>query len=242
MKLLVVVLAFMSMLFVNVRAEETGEIERFFGIINANSVNIRQTPDVDSDDNIIFQANRGQSLEILDFAGDFFSINIGVFENVFVFREFVDIILDTIDEEPQGSSVYGVEWVSWWYARNHIIRTRVPLLITDVGTGITFWMESFSNGSHADVVTLTRDDTEALRRAFGGRWTWDTRAILVTVDGRTFIASISGMPHGGNGGNYVNGVNGQFCIHFPESRTHNGNRRHERDHQNSILEAFNSFR
>ncbi|MCL1986809.1 MAG: SH3 domain-containing protein [Firmicutes bacterium] len=139
-------------------------------------------------------------------------------------------------------NINGVELVSWWDAKNNLIRTRVPLHITDVGTGITFWVESFSNGNHADVVTLTTADTDALRRAFGGRWSWDTRAILVTVDGRTYAASISGMPHGGNGGNFSNGVNGQFCIHFLESRTHNGNRSHEREHQASVLEAFNLAR
>ena len=138
-------------------------------------------------------------------------------------------------------SAYGVELIYWSEARDNIIRRGVPLHITDVRTGTTFWLESFSNGSHADVVPRTRDDTEALRSIFGGRWTWDPRAILVTVDGRTFAASISGMPHG-SFNRLDNGMRGHICMHFPGSRTHNGNRSHERDHQNRIQDAFRAAR
>jgi len=127
--------------------------------------------------------------------------------------------------------------LQWWEARNTIIRTGVDLHITDVRTGITFWVRSFSNGNHADVEPITQEDTEALRRAYGGRWSWDTRPIWVAVDGRIFAASINGMPHGGSTNNN-NGMNGHICIHFLNSRTHNGTRSHERDHQNSVQEAY----
>ncbi|MCL2421517.1 MAG: SH3 domain-containing protein [Defluviitaleaceae bacterium] len=149
----------------------------------------------------------------------------------------------TSANNPQTPQVNtsGVEVVSWWEARNNIIRTGVPLHVTDVRTGITFWLQSFSNGSHADVVPRYREDTEAVRRAFGGRWSWEPRPILVTVDGRTFAASMSGMPHGGFNSR-DNGITGHFCMHFLESRTHNGNRSHERDHQNAVQEAFRAQR
>jgi len=130
-----------------------------------------------------------------------------------------------------------VELVDWWDVRNTIIRTGVDLHITDVRTGITFWVRSFSNGNHADVETITREDTDAMLRAYNGRWSWDTRPVWVTVDGRRFAASINGMPHAGST-NSNNGMNGHVCLHFLNSRTHSGNRSHERDHQNSVQEAF----
>ena len=144
---------------------------------------------------------------------------------------------------PQIPSVNanGVELVEWWTARNNIFRTGVPLHITDVRTGITFWLQSFSHGNHADVIPRYREDTEALRNAFGGRWSWEPRPIWVTVDGRTFAASMSGMPHG-SFNSRDNGVVGHFCVHFQGSRTHNGNRSHERDHQNAVQEAFRAQR
>ena len=149
------------------------------------------------------------------------------------------VSVDNLNEPTVN--IYGVERVYWSEARNNIIRTGVPLHITDVRTGTTFWLESFSNGSHADVVPRTRDDTDALRRVFGGRWSWDPRPILVTVDNRTFAASISGMPHG-SFNRLDNGMVGHICMHFPGSRTHNGNRSHERDHQNAVQEAFRAGR
>ena len=162
--------------------------------------------------------------------------------------EYIQVCIDYTDEnictEPPYEpviNIYGVELVEWSVARDNIIRRGAPLHITDVRTGTTFWLESFSNGSHADVVPRTRADTEALRSVFGGRWTWEPRAILVTVDGRTFAASMSGMPHG-SFNRLDNGIVGHFCMHFPGSRTHNGNRRHENDHQNRVREAFDSAR
>ncbi|MCL1998058.1 MAG: C40 family peptidase [Turicibacter sp.] len=74
------------------------EEEAFFGRINENRVRIRSTATLETDDNILFLANRGQILEILDFEGDFFLININGLENVFVFREFVDILLVEEDD------------------------------------------------------------------------------------------------------------------------------------------------
>ena len=136
-------------------------------------------------------------------------------------------------------AVNGVELLEWSYLRNNVIRTGVPLMITDVRTGIVYWVSSFSNGNHADVNPLTADDTAALLQTFNGTWSWATRPVLVTVDGRTLAASINGMPHGGST-NPDNNMNGHVCLHFLGSRTHNGSTGHERDHQNSVQEAFRS--
>jgi len=139
-----------------------------------------------------------------------------------------------------GISANGIETIAWSDARNNVIRIGVPLYVTDVRTGISFWMESFSNGSHADVIPRYREDTEAFRQAFGGSWSWEPRPMLVYVDGRTIAASMSGMPHGGFNSR-DNGLVGHFCMHLQGSRTHNGNRSHENDHQNSVEEAARSI-
>ena len=67
-------------------------------------------------------------------------------------------------------NTYGVELLNWQTVRNNILINGSPIHITDVRTGITFYLQPFSQGSHADVVPITHADTEALRRAFGGRW------------------------------------------------------------------------
>jgi len=135
----------------------------------------------------------------------------------------------------------GVELLHWSYARNNVIRTGVPMQVTDVRTGITYWVSSFSNGNHADVEPITAHDTAEMLRAFGGQWTWTPRPILVHVDGRTIAASINGMPHAGST-NANNNMNGHVCMHFYGSRTHNGSVGHERDHQAAVQEALNAAR
>jgi hypothetical protein len=137
---------------------------------------------------------------------------------------------------------FGVELLSWSYARRNVIINGEPLLITDINTGIQFTVAAFSQGSHADVETITREDTNLIRQAFGGRWDWTPRPVWVTtVDGRVIAASMSGVPHTGTN-NQDNGVIGHFCLHFYGSRVHNGNRRHERDHQNAVQEAYRTPR
>jgi len=47
------------------------------------------------------------------------------------------------------------------------------------------------------------------------------------------------MPHGGTPSS-SNNMSGHLCIHFQGSRTHNGSVGHERDHQRSVTEAYNT--
>jgi len=157
----------------------------------------------------------------------------------YMYAEFLTPIPYNADETYSQVNMNGVELLSWSYVRNNVIRNGVYLQVTDVRTGITFWLTAFSQGNHADVVPVSSDDTYAIRRAFGGRWTWEPRAVWVTVDGRTIAASLNGMPHGGTPRS-GNGMAGHLCLHFYGSRTHNGNRSHERDHQNRVQDALNA--
>jgi len=149
------------------------------------------------------------------------------------------VVVEDKPEEVQIRSIgtHAVELLSWSYVRHNVIRNGQPLLITDVRTGMTYQVAAFSQGNHADVETITGEDTELMRQAFGGRWTWDPRPVWVTVNGRTIAASINGMPHAGST-NGNNGMNGHVCLHFYGSRTHSGSRAHERDHQRAVQEAF----
>ena len=131
---------------------------------------------------------------------------------------------------------YGPKLLEWSYVRT-ILPRNTPVMITDVRTGITYWVNSFSHGSHADVFPVSPEDTAIIHSTFNNRWTWNTRPIWVHIDGRKIAASINGMPHGG-GVNRDNNMNGHLCIHFRGSRTHSGSAAHERDHQNSVTEAY----
>ena len=74
-----------------------------------------------------------------------------------------------------------------------------------------------------------------MRSIYGGNWSWDRRAIILTIGGQRIAASMNGMPHGNT---YIqgNGMNGHFCIHFYGSSTHGS---HSTDplHQSMIRKA-----
>ena len=114
--------------------------------------------------------------------------------------------------------------MDWWKSD---IQTKFPrggtATVTDVDTGLA-WKEQRRGGTnHADVQPVTAADTAALKQAYGGTWSWNRRAIFVTIDGENYAASMNGMPHGG-GSITDNDFNGHHCIHFTNSRTHGSNR------------------
>ena len=119
--------------------------------------------------------------------------------------------------------------------------------VTDVKTGISFQVKRWSGGDHADVEPLTSSDTAAMCKIYGVSTAqqiadnnlYQRRAILVTVGGHTYAASMYGVPHNAIEGNTIkdNNYNGQFCIHFTNSTTH-GTKVVDSDHQNAINYAY----
>jgi hypothetical protein len=91
--------------------------------------------------------------------------------------------------------------------------------VVDVETGLAFRAQRRAGSAHADVQPLTRQDADTMKRIYGGRWSWDRRAVLLRYGDRQLAASMNGMPHGGDG-IPDNGFNGHFCIHFAGSTTH----------------------
>jgi len=126
--------------------------------------------------------------------------------------------------------------MDWWKSDIQKIFARGTVAqVTDVATGMA-WREKRSGGTnHADVQPLTAADTAAMRKAVGS-WSWNRRAIFVTIDGVNYAASMNCMPHG-SGSITNNNFNGHHCIHFTNSRTHGGNKVCSL-HQNAIKKAL----
>ncbi|MFV0503814.1 MAG: SH3 domain-containing protein [Lachnospirales bacterium] len=135
-------------------------------------------------------------------------------------------------EETSGTAEYAT-----WSEVKQNFTIGVDAKVVDLYTGKVYYVRSFSNGSHADVEPVTKNDTATMKETFGS-WSWDVRPVSVTINGRTFAGSINGMPHGG-GVNGDNGMNGQICIHFIGSKTHNGNQNYTQLHQDVAKEAYN---
>jgi len=205
------------------------------------NLNLRQAPSTEA--HLVETINRGRLVYVLDLRdGEWFAVSING-QYGYMYAAFLEEV--TTAEGTQAEIVIteingNVERIHWRYARQ-LTTIGTTLTIIDVRTGITWQMASFSNGNHADVEPLTADDTAAMLQAWGGRWCWTPRPVHVIVGDRVLAASLNGMPHAGWTRRY-NNMNGHVCLHFYGSRTHNGNRSHERDHQNAVNEAFNAAR
>ena len=130
----------------------------------------------------------------------------------------------------------GVILEDWWSGKiDTIIKRGQTFTVTDVLTGRSFTCARYGGENHLDAEPYTAADSAIYFDIFGTT-TWSARAIWLTFDGQTYAAAMNGMPHGGQKIT-TNNFNGQFCIHFLNSRTHGGDRVND-DMQARIMEAF----
>ena len=219
--------------------EEEEEDEGPWTFRTTANLNLRTAPSTDA--NRISTIPRGTRVTVTDLRdGEWVAVDVNG-RTGYMYKYFLTEVTEAAEAEADASTyttLYNgqVERLHWNTARNVLTRGEA-FTVVDVRTGISWRMASFSHGRHADSEPVTAADTAAMRQAFGGRWCWTPRPIHIHINGRILAASINGMPHAGST-NHNNGMNGHVCIHFYGSRTHNGNRRHERDHQNAVNEAF----
>ncbi len=151
------------------------------------------------------------------------------------FQEKAGIPADGIAGEQTLELVYGDNDIMTTLAEKYGIKGEIILsdwdeienvftkgsiaTVTDVRSGIQYDVQRFGGWFHADCVPVTAEDTEKMKEANGGSWSWDRRAIWVTVDGKTYAASQNSMPHLSNP-NPDDNFDGHFCIHFNDSKVH----------------------
>jgi hypothetical protein len=105
-----------------------------------------------------------------------------------------------------------------WEQVKEIIPNQSYFTIIDVNTGLSFTVQRRAGSKHADVQPVTEKDTKIMKDIYGGKWSWDRRAILVLTHDQLISASMNGMPHGA--GALQNNFPGHFCVHFYGSTTH----------------------
>lgn len=146
----------------------------------------------------------------------------------------------TYDDDPPGGStvtpvIYPVELVDWDTGEIERVWKRGEVaVVTDVKTGLSLRIRRWAGGKHIDGEPLTADDTATLCRIYGVRNAqeilekdlYERRPLWVTVAGRTFAASLYGVPHNYPDGDTIpdNDFNGQLCVHFLNSRIHSSGR------------------
>ena len=138
------------------------------------------------------------------------------------------------------AELYGIRGdvkLSTWNDVAKVFKKGTKALVTDVRSGRQFWVRRFGGWYHADSEPLTKEDTAIMKKCFGGEWSWDRRAIWVTVGSVTYAASMNGMPHLSSPSN-TNNFPGHFCIHFKDSKVHETSKECPR-HQSQVKYAYN---
>ena len=164
------------------------------------------------------------------------------------FQRHLDLMVDglageetfsTLKSIPDDKTVPNreVEAASWSEVDEIFNRTDT-VIVTDIKSGLSLRVSRIYGTNHADVEPVKPEDTEVLRKIFGGEWSWERRPVVVQIQDRLLAASITGMPHGENvnGHIYDNNFAGHFDIHFRGSRRHKDNAVDEQ-HQNMIEQA-----
>lgn len=106
----------------------------------------------------------------------------------------------------------------WALVHKEWERLQVVTVI-DVKTEKSFKVLRYGGYYHADVEPCTAEDTRTMLDIYGGKWSWNRRAVIVELNGKYIAASMNGMPHM----KFTvadNNFKGHFCIHFLGSRVH----------------------
>jgi len=147
--------------------------------------------------------------------------------------------------------------LDWFKKVQYIFPRGKNAKVTDIKTGKSFMIKRTFGTNHADVETLTKEDTKIMKEIWGG-FSWERRAVVVEVDGNLIAGSMTAMPHAGvdskpavqvvdgRSGGYGrgqnldavknNGIDGHVDIHFLNSRTH-GTNTMQKIHQDKVKEA-----
>lgn len=139
-----------------------------------------------------------------------------------------------------NAKVYKLDWS---YMKSNAsalgIARGSSMKLTDLTTGKSLNIHVQSTGNHIDAEPLTSADTTTLCEIYGvsspNSISYKRRPMMITTKAGQFLCSIYGQPHGAQDITN-NGYDGQFCLHFVNSRTH-GTNRVDTDHQNAINTA-----
>lgn len=143
-----------------------------------------------------------------------------------------------------------VEMVDWYKGDINAFWGRGEVAImTDVRTGISLRIKRWAGAYHMDGEPLTAADTAALNKIYGvssaqqilEKNLYQRRSVWITLKGRTFAASLYGVPHNYPAGDTIanNNFNGQLCVHFYNSRTHTSGSV-DSDHMKAIRYAYDT--
>ena len=124
----------------------------------------------------------------------------------------------------------------WFGDMENKVKKYSPFEVIDARTGIHWNMQRFGGWWHADVETMTKADTEAMTKAWGGTLDPTRRPVWVKIEDKYCAASLMGFVHNTDTIS-TNGMDGQICLHFRGSKIHESGHIDEAQ-QACVQEAF----
>jgi len=91
----------------------------------------------------------------------------------------------------------GVEMLDWATQGDYVFPIGAVGKFIDISTGKYFYAKRTMGATHADVETLTYEDTQIMKEIFGGYWNWTRKPFILEINQRKIAVSVSGMPHAG---------------------------------------------
>ena len=150
------------------------------------------------------------------------------------------MLCSALSNEPVKNDIILADWFN--SNINSTFKKGTRATITDVDTGLTWTVVRRGSTNHADVEPISDADTAIMQQAVAGEdgnWTYIRHAVIVTINGKRYAASIYTEPHGDSSVS-ANDYSGHFCVHFLNSRTH-GTDRVDEGHQKMVMKAYNAF-
>jgi hypothetical protein len=125
-----------------------------------------------------------------------------------------------------------------WFGKGQTVLKKGSYgTIYDIKSKSAIKIKRMGGHNHADVEPATASDTAKLLKACNGKWSWDSRSVILSASGNYVACAINTMPHGDQT-IHNNNYDGQFCLHMVGSRTH-GSDSVNPNHQRAIDKAYN---
>ena len=141
-----------------------------------------------------------------------------------------------------------IQLLHWYNDIKPKLSGRPVVQIYDPASGLTWNIQIYSMGQHADGEPPTLQDTQIMYKAFGNQFTWNEKPVFVKLpSGVWCIASMHDRPHEGDmiapsiNGFEIPGVSGgHLCIHVPRdmAETEKNAPKNGVRHQNDIRKKW----
>lgn len=139
--------------------------------------------------------------------------------------------------KPSDTTVLAsqVQLVKWSKGKNLFSKGDYVQLY-DIMSGITVRVRRLGGSNHAELEPASAEDTAKLLKMSGGKFSWNSRPVILHAGGKFIAAAINTMPHGAQSIKN-NNYDGQFCLHLVGSKTHGSNCENSH-HQAAIKYAY----